>query len=135
MDALVQHGADVNAQVIGTETYSMRVSRAPSSNEGMTALHVAAQGGRTDLVRYLLDKSAKTEIVDSNGHKPLDLLPGSGRGGAAPAAPPVTANLGASATQQAAATPAPAPAARGGVVSPAVVAEIRTLLENAASKK
>ena len=56
MDLLVQHGADVNAQITGTKTYSMRVSRAPSSNEGMTALHVAAQAGRTDLVRYLLEK-------------------------------------------------------------------------------
>ena len=45
MDLLLEHGADVNAQVTGTKTYSMRVSRAPSSTEGMTALHVAAQRG------------------------------------------------------------------------------------------
>jgi uncharacterized protein len=136
MDALVQHGADVNAQVTGTETYSMRVSRAPSSNEGMTALHVAAQGGRVDLVRYLIEKGARTDIVDSNGHKPVDLLPAlGGRGGAAPATPPVTANLGATAPPQAAATPPPAAPAGGRAVSPTVVAEIRTLLENAASKK
>jgi hypothetical protein len=32
MDLLIQHGADVNAQVTGTKTYSMRVSRAPSAN-------------------------------------------------------------------------------------------------------
>jgi ankyrin repeat protein len=123
MDALVQHGADVNAQVTGTETYSMRVSRAPSSNEGMTALHVAAQSGRLDLVKYLLEKRAKTDIVDNNGHKPIDLLPAPGRGGSAPATPPVTANLGATATP-------PAPAGRGAAaLSPAVVAEIRTLLQ------
>ena len=58
MDLLLQHGADVNAQVTGTKTYSMRISRAPSANEGMTALHVAAQAGRADLVRYLLEKGA-----------------------------------------------------------------------------
>ena len=74
MDLLLQHGADVNAQVTGTKTYSMRISRAPSSNEGMTALHVAAQAGRTDLVRYLLEKGANTEIADSNGHKAIDLV-------------------------------------------------------------
>jgi ankyrin repeat protein len=136
MDSLVQHGADLNVQVTGTETYSMRVSRAPSSNEGMTALHVAAQGGRVDLVRYLIEKGANTEIVDSNGHKPIDLLPSGGRGGAAPASPPVTANLGATATPQAAGTPAAAPAGgRAAAVNPATIAEIRTLLQDAASKK
>ena len=76
MDLLLEHGADVNAQVTGTKTYSLRISRAPSSTEGMTALHVAAQGGKTDVVRYLLDKGAKTDLVDSNGRKPIDLAGG-----------------------------------------------------------
>src|SRR5579883_1263322 len=49
MDLLLQHGADINAQITGTKTYSMRVSRAPSSNEGKTALHVAAETGKVDL--------------------------------------------------------------------------------------
>ena len=31
MDLLLQHGANINAQVTGTETYSMRISRAPSA--------------------------------------------------------------------------------------------------------
>ena len=87
MDLLLQHGADVNAQVTGTKTYNMRVARAPSTNEGMTALHFAAQSGRADVVRFLLDKGANTGIVDSNGHKPIDLVgisPASGRGGATP---------------------------------------------------
>ncbi len=80
MNLLIAHGADVNAQVTGMLTYSLRISRAPSSTEGMTALHVAAQRGRADLVRYLLEKGAKTDLVDSNGHKPIDLA-----GTAAPA--------------------------------------------------
>jgi len=128
MDLLIQHGADVNAQVTGTLTYSMRISRAPSSNEGFTALHAAAQSGKTDLVRYLIDKGANTQIVDSNGHKPIDLVgtSGSARGGPPPAAP-ATAQL-------AVAPPAAAAGSRGGV-SPASAAEIRALLENAASKK
>jgi ankyrin repeat protein len=74
MDVLLQHGADVNAQVTGTKTYSMRIARTPSTNEGMTALHVAAQTGRADLVRYLLAKGANTEIADSNGRKAIDLV-------------------------------------------------------------
>jgi ankyrin repeat protein len=73
MDLLLEHGADVNAQVTGTQTYSLRISRAPSATEGMTALHVAAQKGRADEVRYLLAKGAKTDLLDSNGRKPVDL--------------------------------------------------------------
>jgi ankyrin repeat protein len=84
MDLLLEHGADVNAQVTGTKTYSMRIARAPSSNEGMTALHVAAQAGRTDLVRYLLEKGANTEIADSTGHKAIDLVGARAQGGGAP---------------------------------------------------
>jgi ankyrin repeat protein len=128
MQLLVEHGADVNAQVTGTKTYSMRISRAPSSTEGMTALHVAAQSGRTDLVKFLLDKGANTGIADSNGHKPIDLLTAGGRSG--PAAP---------ATAQLAVAPPAAAAGRGdrggGGVNPATAAEIRAILENAASGK
>src|SRR5678816_703109 len=84
LDLFLQHGADVNTQVTGTKTYSMRIARSPSTNEGMTALHVAAQSGRTDLVRYLLEKGANADIVDSNGRKAIDLV-GGARGGNAPA--------------------------------------------------
>ena len=135
MDLLLQHGADVNAQVTGTLTYSMRVSRAPSANEGMTALHVAAQAGKTDLVRYLLQKGADTDITDASGRKPIDLVGNSGRD--ASAAPAATGNAAAS---QAGTPPAGAPAASGGGpagggANPASAAEIRSLLENTASKK
>jgi ankyrin repeat protein len=75
MELLLQHGADVNAQVTGTLTYSMRVARAPSANEGKTALHIAAETGKTDLVRYLISKGANTEIKDAGGKKAIDLAP------------------------------------------------------------
>lgn len=87
MDLLLQHGADVNAQVTGTLTYSMRIARAPSANEGMTALHVAAQSGRVEMVRYLLEKGARTDILDASGRRPIDLVasnaPAAGAGGRA----------------------------------------------------
>jgi ankyrin repeat protein len=113
LNLLLEHGADVNAQVAGTKTYSMRNARTPSTNEGMTALHVAAQAGRTDLVRYLLEKGANPGIADANGKKAIDLVgaPAGGRGGRG-------------GTQGGAA-----------VQSAAGASEIRALLENAASKK
>jgi ankyrin repeat protein len=120
MDVLLQHGADVNAQVTGTKTYSMRNARTPSMNEGMTALHVAVQTGRADLVRYLLEKGANPEIADSNGRKAIDLVADAGGGTrTAPANPAVGAGRG-----------------RGGPQATAAsAAEIRAMLQNAASKK
>ena len=150
MDVMAQHGADLNAQVTGTKTYSMRISRAPSSNEGMTALHAAAQAGRIEMVRFLLDKGASPTIVDANGRKPIDLLAAGGpRGGGAPAPPSGTGNIAAPAAagttpaagaQGAAGGAAPAGAGArvgsgGRGVDPAAAAEIRTLLQDASSKK
>jgi ankyrin repeat protein len=113
MELLLQDGADVNAQVTGTLTYSMRISRAPSANEGRTALHIAAMEGKSDMVRYLLSKGASTEIKDAGGLKPIDLLPGGAQGTSAP--------------------PLGAPAA--GAMKPEVAVEIRGLLQSAASTK
>ena len=144
MDLLLEHGADVNAQVTGTKTYSMRIARAPSSNEGMTALHVAAQAGRTDLVRYLLEKGANTEIADSNGHKAIDLAGARAQGGGVPPAAGNPANPPAAGAPPAVArgaegTPSAGPGGRGGpqvgAAAAASAAEIRALLEHEASKK
>lgn len=146
MDLLLAHGADINAQVTGTKTYSMRVSRAPSANEGMTALHVAAQAGRVDLVRYLLEKGASTKIVNSDGRRAIDLVGGGGRGtGAQGGAPAPLAATGTLVTPPSAG-PSPAAAERpgsgagrggpaGGGGNPAAAAEIRALLQNAAANK
>jgi len=114
---LLEHGADVNAQVSGTNTYSMRISRAPSSNEGMTALHVAALTGNTGLVRYLLGKGANAAIADAAGRKPIDLA------GAQTSANPATSST------------VTARAASRSVPTPASAAEIRGLLENAAAAR
>jgi len=134
MDLLLQHGADLNAQVTGTKTYSLRISRAPSSTEGMSALHVAAQGGKTDLVRYLIEKGANPGLVDANGRKPIDLVASGGvpaRGAQAPASAQRGAPSGAA--------PPARGEARGGPgvrgADPVAAAEIRELLDKAASNK
>jgi ankyrin repeat protein len=133
LDLLLQHGADVNAQVTGTKTYSMRIARTPSTNEGMTALHVAAQSGRADLVRYLLEKGANPAIADNNGRKPIDLV-GGRSGNPAPATNPATAG-----TPSPSGTGTPAGGRGGGrgdaQAGAASAAEIRVLLEKAVSGK
>jgi hypothetical protein len=83
----------------------------------MSALHGAVQAGRTNLVRYLLEKGASPELVDANGRKPIDLLD-------IRAAGPNAAGRGAG--------------ARGGAaeaISPETAAEIRALMRAAASTR
>ena len=65
LDLMTQHSADVNAKVTGTQTYSFNVSRAPSNNEGTSALHEAARSLRTDLVKYLLDHGVEWHTENS----------------------------------------------------------------------
>jgi len=129
LDLLIQHGADVNTQVTGTRTYSMRISyQPPADKEGVSALHGAAQSGRTDLVRYLLEKGANPNLTDANGKKPMDLLDADanagarGRGGAPASATPPAAAGGRG-------------GARGAGANPANASEIRALLQDAASRR
>jgi ankyrin repeat protein len=145
LDVMIKHGAVVNAQVNGADKYSGRVSYAwrdpnfTQSNEGMTALHVAARSQNSTLVKYLLDHGARTDITDASGRTPLDVLNG------VPALPPhVNADAEGLIPREALATVAPnAPAtiaerggvgARGAVPNSPVVQEIRTMLQNAATK-
>jgi ankyrin repeat protein len=129
LDLMIQHGADVNAQVTGTRTYSMRISyNTPADKEGVSALHAAAQAGRTDLVRYLLEKGANPELVAANGKKPIDLLDAGGNSGAGGRGRGGTGAAGAAGAGGRG-------GAGGGGVSPATAAEIRAMLQDAASKK
>jgi len=145
LDLMVKHGADVNAKVNGADKYSGRVSYAwrdpnfTQSNEGMTALHVAARSQNSTLVKFLLDHGARTDIIDASGRTPLDVLNG------LPALPPhVNADSEGLIPREELAKVAPnAPAtiaargggdARGAASNSPAVQEIRTMLQNAATK-
>jgi ankyrin repeat protein len=134
LDLMIQHGADVNSQVKGVATYSMRISRSPSDSEGMSALHAAVQPVRADvnMVRYLLDHGARTDLVDGSGRTPLDVLNGlparraatdADADGLAPINPTIPAGV----------RGATAPVGR--VANTGAAQEIRTLLQNAAQNQ
>jgi ankyrin repeat protein len=148
LDLMVQHGADVNAQVNGATSYSGRIARAVTgdpvntkTNEGMTALHVAVRSQNVNLVRYLLDHGARTDIVDASGRTPLDVLNGVTAlqpAAYADASGTISREAALAALAATATAPPPPSNTRGGggrgAANPAVAQEIRTLLQNAATK-
>jgi len=146
LDLMLAHGADINGQVTGAASYSGRLARAltgdpvnTKSNEGMTALHVAVRSRNVSLVRYLIDKGARTDIKDASGRTPLDVLNGvpafqpavfADADGVVPPNP--NAAPAAAAAAPAAAGRAGGGAGRGaGAGNPEAVQEIRTMLQGA----
>jgi ankyrin repeat protein len=79
MDLLAKHGADVNARISGTLSFSFHTGYGNSndgvnSKEGTSPLHEAARNGQLDLVRHLLDLGADPNLKDGDGLKPVDVL-------------------------------------------------------------
>jgi ankyrin repeat protein len=122
LNLLAKHGADVNAKISGTLSYSFHIgygntNDGVNSKEGTSALHEAARNGRLDLVRYLIDLGADPNLQDADGQKPIDVV-GKLRGTAAANGPAPAAAKG-----------------KGGPAgpTPATLAEIRTLLQAASA--
>ena len=119
MDLLVKHGADVNARITGTLSFSFHTGYGNSndgvnSKEGTSPLHEAARNGQLDLVKHLIDLGADANIKDGDGLKPIDVI-GKVR-------PTPAANGPANARGRGRDTSGP---------SDATLAQIRTLLESA----
>ena len=138
LDLFLAHGADINTRVTGRLTYSMRLSRSAGwpNIEGLTALHAAVQSGRTDMVRYLLDHGAKTDVADWSGRTPIDVA----KGVAAKPAPSNfgTANIPAPVVDGqdlAAAGSNSAGGGRGGAAPRPASPEILAMLQDASLKK
>ncbi len=122
MDLLAKHGANVNARISGTLSFSFHTgygnqNDGVNSKEGTTALHEAARSGQPDLVKHLLDLGADPNVLDGDGLKPVDVI-GKGRAAAAASANGRGGGRG-----------------RGpGGPSEAALAEVRALLESASAK-
>jgi uncharacterized protein len=78
MEILRQAGADVNARITDVTSLTARIARTNTLTErqGQTTLHQAAELGRLEVVRYLLENGARADIADESGKKPIDLAKG-----------------------------------------------------------
>jgi ankyrin repeat protein len=81
MEILRKAGADVNARITDVTSLTARIARTNTltDRQGQTTLFLAAETGRTEVVKYLLANGAKTDLVDDRGKSPIDLAAG-GRG-------------------------------------------------------
>ena len=87
LEILHAAGADVNARVTDTSSYTARIARTSSmtDRQGQTAIFGAAQGRRAAIVRFLLEHGAKADVTDALGRTLLAAARGTagGKGGSA----------------------------------------------------
>ena len=71
---LRQAGADVNARITDVTSLTARIARLNTltGRQGQTAVFFAAEVGRTEVVRYLLDHGAKVDVTDDVGRTAID---------------------------------------------------------------
>jgi ankyrin repeat protein len=76
MELLRRAGADVNARITDATSRTGRIARdnTMTGRQGQTALFLAADTGRIDIVRYLLDHGADPTLVDEVGRGPEDVV-------------------------------------------------------------
>jgi uncharacterized protein len=97
IDLLLDAGANVNTQVLGSRTHTGKLMAYVSGRdqEGRTALIAAAEGGRDRVVKHLLERGADPSVRDAAGKTALDYArapaPAAGPAGAAAASAPTAA--------------------------------------------
>ena len=73
----------MNARITDVTSLTARIARTNTltDRQGQTTLFFAAEAGRTEVVRYLLDHGARMDVKDDLGRTPSELLkrPGSTR--------------------------------------------------------
>jgi uncharacterized protein len=69
MDILIKAGANVNARITDTTSLTARIARTSTmtNREGQTALFFAAQTGRANVVRFLLEHGADVNAMGDSG--------------------------------------------------------------------
>jgi ankyrin repeat protein len=75
MEILRAAGADVNARITDVTSLTARIARPNTltGRQGQTALFVAVETGRKDVVKYLIEHGASTDVKDDMGRMPADL--------------------------------------------------------------
>jgi len=91
IDLLVDAGANINAQVTDSRTYTAKLNSYVQGRdqEGRTTLMAAVENGRDRVVKHLLERGADVTLKDATGKTALDIarLPAAaGPGGAPPSA-------------------------------------------------
>ncbi|HEY8520531.1 MAG TPA: ankyrin repeat domain-containing protein [Gammaproteobacteria bacterium] len=74
IDVLLDAGADVNARVTDITSRTARIARSSTmtEREGQTALYGAVKFAWARVVRHLIDRGARVDVVDALGKSPLD---------------------------------------------------------------
>jgi hypothetical protein len=82
MEALYEAGADVNARVTDTQSWTARIARlnTMTDRDGQTAIYATAGWGWSEAVQWLIDHGAELDIVDARGKSPLDAARGDAGG-------------------------------------------------------
>jgi uncharacterized protein len=72
MEILRAAGADVNARIADVTSLTARIARdnTMTNRQGQTALFLAAELGRSEVVKYLLAHGAKVDVKDDAGKTP-----------------------------------------------------------------